>query len=54
MAKDLICGMAVDEASALRVEVDGQVPFLRRAPLEKVLSTLVQSIAERGRSGDGL
>jgi len=52
MASDPICGMTVDEASALRAERDGQTFYFwgdhRR---QKFLPTPAQSIAERGRSG---
>ena len=52
MTKDPICGMTVDEASALRAERDGQTfYFCGDHCRQKFLSTPAQSIAEGGRSG---
>lgn len=55
VTQDPIRGMTVDEASALRAERDGQTFYFSGDHCQKTfLSTLVQSMAERGRSGDGL
>lgn len=55
MTKDPICGMTVDEASALRAERDGRTfYFCGEHCQKKFLSTLVQIIAERSRSAEGL
>jgi len=52
MAIDPICGMTLDEASALRAERDGQTFYCCGDHCrQKFLSTPAQSIAERGRSG---
>lgn len=55
VTKDPICGMWVDEASALRAERDEKTfSFCSERCQKKFLSTLVQIITERSRSGEGL
>ena len=55
VAQAPIPGMTLDEAPALRAERDGRTFYFCGEHRQKTfLSTLVQSMAERGRSGDGL